>query len=145
MAHYSTVDDVIEFTGIRPGDLGLEDDPQGTTDPESAESKMRILIESWLVQVKDLIDQNRNRDFHEEEDGVPPGIHNIALRVCANMVAQAVLRRDTPIVRVDDFNVRTVEDRVITSAIKDDLKQYARGSLRGSVFRMFVISRAEEI
>lgn len=112
---YSTPERVIQFTGCKPSDFGL------ATGDELAD-----MLTGWLVEVKDLIDADRNRDYHEEPAGVPAGIHHIALRMAANMVAQAMLRRETPVVRVDDFAVRMVEDSVFTNAIKSDLSKYPR-------------------
>ena len=110
--YYSNSDEVIAYTGIRPADLGLEDD-----------EALAARLVAWLVQAKDLIDRDRNRDYHVET-AIPSGIHNIALRLVANMLAQARIRRDTPIVRVDDFAIRMVDDTVFTRAIQTDLRRY---------------------
>ena len=117
---YSSADEVIQYTGVQPQDLGLE----------SYEGLHRV-IEGWLVQIKDIIDQDRNRDYHQEvEEGkrteVPPGINHIAMRVCANVVAQATFRRESTIVQVDDYKIQMVDDRVFTDAIKKDLSRYPR-------------------
>lgn len=109
---YSSAAEVISYTGVRPADFGLETDEALTS-----------VIEGWLAQAKDLINADRNRDYSQEAT-VPPGINNIALRLVANMVAQAQFRRETPIVRVDDFNVQMVEDRVFTDGIRRDLARY---------------------
>jgi len=117
---YSNADEVIQYTGVQPQDLGLE----------SYEGLNRV-IEGWLVQIKDIIDKDRNRDYHQEmEEGkrteVPPGIHHIAMRVCANVVAQATFRRESTIVQVDDYKVQMVDDQVFTDAIKKDLSRYPK-------------------
>ncbi len=127
---YSSPKKVIEYTGVRPQDFGLEDELNENEEVvETAEEKLESIIEGWLEQVKDLIDHDRNRDYHEEveagkRDKVPPGIEFVALRMAANMVAQANLRRQTPIVRHDDFSVDMVEDKVFTNAIKRDLARF---------------------
>ena len=113
---YSTPGKVISYTGVRPQDFYLEDGEEKT-----AEEKLEELIEGWLLQIKDLIDADRGREYKED---IPPGIENIALRMAANMVAQAQLRRETPIVRHDDYSVDMVEDKVMTNAIKNDLARF---------------------
>ena len=118
MEHYSSPADVIRFTGTRPEDFGL-----------AAVSELEALILPWLVQAKDLIDTDRNRDYHAEvtagrRDNVPPGIHNIAMRIVANMLALAVLRRETPVVKVGDFAIQVAEDQVFTASIRKDLRLY---------------------
>lgn len=123
--HYSSAEEVIRYTGIRPSDLDFEDDIDEETEEviKSADEKLEELVKGWLIQIKDLIDQDRNRDYHEEGE-VPKGINHIALRMASNMVAQAVMRRETPIVRVDDFSIQMVEDQVFTNAIRRDLARY---------------------
>jgi len=126
--YYSSVDDVLQHTGMRIEDLGF-----------MSEASARDWIENRLVEIKDLIDHDRNRDYHAEvgageRDKVPPGIHSIALRIMSNMVGQAVLRRTTPIIKKDDFSVQLVEDRVFTEAIKKDLRRY----LAKPRLRMFI-------
>lgn len=123
---YSTAEDVIQSTGIRAADLNFKN-----------ENDLKEWIEKRLVEIKDLIDRDRNRDYHEEGD-VPPGIDAIALRIMSNHVGHAVLRRTTPIIRVDDFTIKMVEDSVFTKAIKDDLKRYP-AKLNGIVGRLGIM------
>lgn len=146
MSHlfYSSVEDVLNYTGIRPADLGFKDDKDDGGDPEdsgfrkTAEDKLAAFIEARLIEIKDMIDRDRNRDYHAEIN-VPPGIHHIALRIMKNLMGHAVMSRSTPIVRVDDFTIRMVEDQVFTPAIKRDLRTYpAKPRLR-----MFRVSGKE--
>lgn len=116
---YSTAADVISATGIRKEDLGIDTD-----------EKLTEWIEARLVEIKDMIDHDRNRDYHAEEEekgtDVPPGIHGIALRMMANHISNAQARRSTPIIRVDDFAIRPLDERVFTPGIKEDLKRYPK-------------------
>ncbi len=127
---YSSAEDVMQYTGVKPQDLGLDD-----------ELKLKEVIEKWLIQIKDIIDRDRNRDFHKEDGGVPPGIDHIAMRVCANVVAQASFRRESTIVQVDDYTIQMVDDRVFTTSIRDDLKRYPRKAR----FGMTVIGGGGEV
>lgn len=120
---YSTAKKVKSFTGVQPGDIGAADDAELTT-----------WIEDRLIEIKDLIDQDRGRDYHAEGT-VPPGIEHIALRMAGNLIGFAVMRRETPIVRIDDFTIRTVEDQVFTRAIAEDLSRYPR-KVRIAPFRI---------
>ncbi len=119
MAYYSTPQEVIRYTGVRPADFEITAPVDGKTPEELLEE----VIEGWLEQAKNFIDADRNRNFTAEGE-VPAGIHNIALRLVANMVAQAQIRRQTPIVRHDDFTVQMVEDTIFTSSIKFDLARF---------------------
>jgi len=126
--YYSTVKDVIQSTGIRPTDLGMESDTEGEAGAQTAAEKLETWIETRLVEIKDLIDHDRNRDYaaEAEADGkeIPPGIHGIALRMMANHVGYAVLRRTTPIIRVDDFAINAPEEHLFTASIKSSLRRY---------------------
>ncbi|MFW6242677.1 MAG: hypothetical protein ACOC2W_00800 [bacterium] len=115
MEYYSSPDEVIEYTGIQPNQLHLEDDGV-----ETADKKLEKLITKWLIQVKNWIDLDRNTDFSKMET-IPPIINNIALRAASNMVAMALVRRDSPIVKSNDFNIQLITDRIFTDDIKNDL------------------------
>ena len=128
MEYYSTPEDVIQYTGIQPGDLNLEDDDPEGEDPKTAADKRTALLEKWLKQITSLIHGHQKMNYlelvdNEELEEVPAGIHNIAMRMAANMVGQAVLRRETPIVKIDDFAVKMVSDAVMTKDIRTDLKE----------------------
>lgn len=121
MTFYSTAVDVIGATGVEPDDLSQADSASLTS-----------LIEDWLLEIKDIIDADRKRDFLDEAGGDPLAVrklvHNVAKRMASNMVALAVLRRDTSIVKMDDFSVQLVSDRVLTEDVRRDLALIPRGS-----------------
>lgn len=115
---YITKEDVKKATGIKPDDLGLE-----------TENDLNDLIDKWITQATNLINEDRNRDYAKEvtagkRDEVPPGIENICERLVANIIARAILRRETPIVKNDDFEVSMTSDEVFTGSIKSDLARY---------------------
>lgn len=117
--YYSTPEQVISYTGVKPKDLGFD-----TEDEEADEASLITLLETWLIQIKSLIDKDRNRDY-TAEGVVPAGIDNIALRMAANQVANAMVMRDSPIIRVDEFTLRQVDkDKVLTEAIEKDLLRF---------------------
>ncbi|MCK4338592.1 MAG: hypothetical protein KAW87_01195, partial [Candidatus Cloacimonetes bacterium] len=49
---YSTVNEVIEYTGIKYSNLGLP-----------GEKELKAVIEKWLKQVASLINRNRGRNL----------------------------------------------------------------------------------
>ncbi len=126
---YSTAEEVMQYTGVKPGDLGLNE-----------EQELKDVLEGWLIQIKDIIDRDRNRNYHQEGSEVPPGIDYIAMRVCANVIAQATFRRESTIVQVDDYKIQMVDDQVFTDAIKKDLSRYPKKPS----FGIMVIKRIEE-
>lgn len=124
--YYSSPAQVRSYTGARASALGLANN-----------TELDELLEGWLVQIKSLIDIDRNRDFLVEASGnpdaVPPLVHNVAMRAAANMYGFSQLRRETPVIRVDDYNVRVVPDAVLTEDLKKDLRRIRSKP----IFRMY--------
>ena len=137
---YSSVADVIGFSGIKAIDFEFEDDLGTSLGVRTAEEKLEAMITMWLVGIKDFIDRYRNRDYSQEVvDGtiskVPPGIDNIALRAASNMASIALLRRETSVQRVDII-VRVKEEEIFTPALLRDLSLYpAKPRFRMSVYK----------
>lgn len=122
LTYYSTPAEVKAYTGVKPEDLGLA---------KGDDAGLIALLTTWLEQIKNLIDTDRNRNY-AAEGTVPKGIDNIALRMAANQVSNAMIMRDSPIIRVDEFSIRQVDkDKIMTDAIKADLANYlAKPSFR---------------
>lgn len=59
-----------------------------------------------------------------EKTVIPEGIHNIAMRACANMVKIAYMNRESPVIRIDDWNTKLVEDKILTDSLKKELGLY---------------------
>ncbi len=112
---YGNVEQAKELTGMRPVNLGMED-----------ETALDDAIMTWLEAATDYIKRSRGRDFEEEEGGVPDGINLIANRIAANIGMMCVVRRQTPVVRVDEFAIRMADPQVLTEDIMHDLSLYGR-------------------
>ena len=112
-----SVDDVINFHGLKPKHLNLDKD-----DTEKLES----IVSDWILQSQDLINMYTNRDYTDET--VRPAIQNICLRLTSNMVRLAVQNRDSPIIKVDDWTIQTVPSDIFTDDLKDDLRPYIKDS-----------------
>lgn len=97
--------------------------------PLNREEKLNLVLLNWLAHAKDLIDQDRGRDYTKEvqdgeRDQVPPGIEGIALEMVARMVSWAVHHRTAPVVRIDDWTVDEVRAEILTSDIRARLRRY---------------------
>jgi hypothetical protein len=114
MDYYSSVDDVLSATGVKPTDLGIESD-----------SKLREFIEARLSEIKSLIDTYCGRDF-SSEGKVPAGINMVAAAMASDFLALAMLRRSTPIVTVNDFTVKQVQSDIFTMATMKALDIYIK-------------------
>ncbi len=113
--YYSNPKEVIDFTGIKPKKLNLNDQKDKT-----AEQVLEETIEKWLIQIKDMIDRYIGKEY-VDEDNIPGIIENVALRMAGNMVTVAMLRRNTSLIQSDNFDMGLIQDRIFTDAIKQDL------------------------
>lgn len=117
---YSTVGEVKRYTGVKPKTVGFEE-----TDTNGLDAQ----LVKWLENAKSLIDTETGRDFHGELAAgriteIPPAIHDIATRIVRNLIAQAQMSRQGPIIQVDEYRQRVVDDTVMTRAILRDLQRH---------------------
>lgn len=109
---YTTVEEVQQLTGIKPSQLHL---------PKSDESEEELakILTNWITQAEDLINKYcNNPDIIENP---PSSVCNVCLRLVSNMVAFAIARRDTPVIKVDDWNVQMLSSEIFSQDLKQDL------------------------
>lgn len=112
-----SVDDVINFTGLKPKHLNLEkDDTTG----------LNNIVSDWINQSQDLINMYTNRNYTDET--VRDAIRNICLRLTSNMVTLAIQKRDNPIIKVNDWTIQGLSSDIFTDDLKDDLKPFVKDS-----------------
>jgi hypothetical protein len=112
-----SVDDVINFHGLKPKHLNLDKDDTTT---------LQEIVSGWIEQSQDLINMYTNRNYTDTT--VRPAVQNICLRLTSNMVKLAVQNRDSPIIKVNDWTITTVPSDIFTDDLKDDLKPYIKDS-----------------
>ena len=112
-----SVDDVINFTGLKPKHLNLEkDDTTG----------LNNIVSDWINQSQDLINMYTNRNYTDST--VRDAIRNICLRLTSNMVTLAIQKRDNPIIKVNDWTIQGLSSDIFTDDLKDDLKPFVKDS-----------------
>jgi hypothetical protein len=110
---YCTTEEVIGLTGVTPKKLKLdEDDNDG----------LHTLINTWISQAESLINGYCHTKW--DETSVPGAVSNVCLRLTANMVALAVARRETALVKVNDWTIKISDDNVFNDSLKSDLKPF---------------------
>ena len=115
-----SVDKVIAFHGLKPQHLNI------AKNDEHADDKLEAIITDWIVQSQDLINVYTNRQYTSET--VRPAVQNICLRLCSNMVSLAVQKRDSPIIKVNDWTIQNVPSDIFTDELKQDLKPFIKDS-----------------
>ena len=111
---YGTAAGVKTRTGVQHGDLGLADDAALTT-----------FLEGLLDEVTDVMDRKMGQSYLTVT--VPKGLDGIANDAAADAVRTMQVSRQTPVVRIDDFAVRTIQSRVLAPDILQRLKLYSLG------------------
>ena len=112
-----SVDDIINFHGLKPKHLNLDKDDAG---------KLEEIVSDWILQSQDLINVYTNRNYTDET--VRPAVKNVCLRLTSNMVKLAVQNRDSPIIKVNDWTIQTVPSDIFTDELRDDLKPFIKDS-----------------
>ncbi len=112
-----SVDDIINFHGLKPQHLNFAKDDTG---------KLEEVVAEWILQSQDLINVYTNRNYTDET--VRPAVRNICLRLTSNMVKLAVQNRDSPIIKVNDWTIQTVPSDIFTDDLKHDLKPFIKDS-----------------
>ncbi len=112
-----SVEDVIDFHGLKPQHLNL--DKQDTT-------KLEEIVSDWIIQAQDLINTYTNRNYTDET--VKPSVKNVCLRLTSNMVSLSIQKRDSPIIKVNDWTISNVPSNIFTDDLKEDLKPFIKDS-----------------
>ena len=112
-----SVDDVINFHGLKPKHLNLEKDDT---------AKLEEIVSDWILQAQDLINVYTNRNYTDET--VRDAVKNVCLRLTSNMVSLAIQKRDSPIIKVNDWTIQNVSSDIFTDELKHDLKPFIKDS-----------------
>ena len=112
-----TTTNVINFQSLKPQQFGLQ-----KTDTTGLDS----LLSTWILQCQDLINTYTHRNYTSVT--VPPAVQNVLLRLVSNMVTLSIQRRDSPIIKVNDWNVQTLSSDIFSDDLKDDLAPFIKDS-----------------
>lgn len=111
---YTTVEEVKQLSGVTPESLKL---------PKGDNEALTSILTGWINQCKSLIDAHCHTSWENE---VPGAVQNVCLRMASNMVALAQARKDTPLVKVNDWSVKIVDFNIFTQDLKNDLKPFVK-------------------
>jgi len=109
------VTDVINFHGLKPKQFNLDKDDT---------SGLNQMLCKWIIQGQSLINTYTHREY--TSGTVTPAVQNILLRLVSNMVTLAIQRRDTPIIKVNDWTISTVPSDIFTDDLKEDLRPFVK-------------------
>ena len=125
-----SVDNVIDFTGLKPQHLKLD-----KTDTQRLEE----IVTEWILQSESLI-KNYTHNFKTVGDDVDDAVKNVCLRLTSNMVALSVARRDTPITQPNDWTVQILSSEIFSQDLKDDLEPFVKQAVTGKSDNIMVFT-----
>ena len=106
---YCTIDEVKRITGIKPKHFKIEND-----------TELDTIIETWIIQSMSIIDEYCQQSFTTEN--IPGGVSIACVQIVANIITNAESRKNSPLVKVNDWTVTTVPTEIFTKPIKELLK-----------------------
>lgn len=116
---YCTAEAVIKFTGIKPKTFGFEKEDN---------TSLETMINTWIVQATDMID--RYTHTSQDLENIPPTIVNVCMRLTRNMVVAAIATKNSPLIKPNDWTIRTVPSTVFSDDLKDDLAPFTKEEVR---------------
>ena len=124
-----SVESVINFQGVKPKQFNLE---------KSDDVGLEEMLSEWIVQCQSLIETYTHREYTDEN--VPDAVKNVLLRLVSNMVVLAIQRRDSPIIKVNDWSISTISSDIFTDDLKDDLEPFVKASVSGKSDKVIVFA-----
>ena len=129
-----TTTNVINFQSLKPSQFGLQ---------KTDDNGLDTLLSGWIVQCQDLINTYCHRVY--TSSSVPPAVQNVLLRLVSNMVTLSIQRRDSPIIKVNDWNVQTLSSDIFSDDLKGDLAPFIKDSSNDySKLGFFAITGSED-
>jgi len=110
---YSTPEDVIAYSGVTAADL-----------QQDTETGLYALLNTWIMEVTQIINSHCGQSWTIGAE--PSDISNACTRMVANIIGLAVQRRKSPVVQVGEFNVKLVQDQVMSNDVKELLEKHRK-------------------
>jgi len=109
-----SVNDVITFTGLKPQHLNLD-----KTDNDT----LYTTLDGWILQSQSLILHYCHIKTIDKSN-VTDAMKNVCLRLTSNMVTLAIQKRDSPIIKVNDWTLQSIPSDIFTDDLKADLEPF---------------------
>lgn len=131
---YGTSAVVRTLTGLKFTDLGFASDVAFDT-----------FLDARLAEITVLMNQDRNRtEIEVIAEGWKPAWDGIANRWATDFMHYVMASRDSPIVKVDDFQVETPRDNIPGPGVLSDLRRFKRKLDKRHVLETGVIRKPPE-
>ena len=130
---YCTVEEIVKSTGVNKKKLGFKDN----------EAEFTNLMSEWIQQAESFINSYCKRNWYNTVDDegnivevtVPGVVKNVCIRLVSNIISFYFKRRDDPIRKVNEYQVKVFESDVFTDDLREDLKPFKKSS-RVAIFKI---------
>lgn len=131
MTEYCSVADVVDLTGVKAKHYYPKDD--------NAENKFNTLIRGWITSASAIVDKYTNDTFNSP---VPENVRLATCLITSNIIAFGQSRKETPLIKNDDWNVTVSNVNLLDDNIKALLAPFKKeaASYKSDSVDFFVIS-----
>lgn len=126
---YCSVEDVTEIASVNKNYFFRNDEDQ--------DAKFEELITKWIELASDTINTYCNRKF---EADIPGTIRLATALMVSNLIAFAQTRKETPIIKKDDWTVDFIGVKFFTDDIKEMLAPYDVSHVNPQRIQVYTIS-----
>lgn len=127
---YCSVDDVTEISGVNQTYF--------FRNSQTAETDFNELIGKWIELASGTINTYCNRTFSPED--VPETIRLATILMVCNLIGFVQSRKETPIIKKDDWTVDFLDVKIFTDDIKEMLEPYEKSRRATSKIQIYTIS-----
>ena len=129
-----TTTSVVNFHGLKPKQFNLQ---------KTDNTGLNNLLCEYIRQCQSLIETYCHRTYTPSD--VPGAVQNVLLRLVSNMCTLAIQRRDSPIIKVNDWNITTLSSDIFSDDLKEDLRPFVKDSSNDySKIGFFAITGADD-
>lgn len=126
---YCSVDDVTEISGVNQTYF--------FRNSQTAETDFKNLIEKWIQLASGTINTYCNRTFSQND--VPEAIRLATILMVCNLIGFVQSRKETPIIKKDDWTVDFLDVKIFTDDIKEMLEPYEKTRRTTSSIQVYTI------
>lgn len=131
---YCSVEDIKNLTGIKGTHWFKKE-----TDPDT---KLNELLTNWIELASGVIDKYTNTTF--DTTNTPGPIKLACSLMVSNIVAFSQSRRDTPIIKKNDWSVEFAKADFFNDDIKEMLSDYIKTKVTSTNLQIYAVSGRTE-
>jgi hypothetical protein len=131
--YYCTLEDVKNLTGVKPSHYGFKKDEKGS------DKKLEKIVNKWIELASSTINDYCKIKGYEKEK-VPETIRLVCMMMVSNIIAYSQARKDTPIIKVNDWKIDFLKLDILNDELKEMLDPFKEVESNSSCVDFFAIT-----